>query len=77
MDSPEVAHDERVPRLRLVRGVVGQAEMPRRVVVPAVGLQEAVLIVGRRRRGAQSLSRTYWRPAMSFRALATAASLTV
>ena len=45
---PEVAVDERVARLRLVVGPVGEAEVPRRVLVPRVGLEERVLRVGGR-----------------------------
>ena len=52
VDPPEVAEDERVARLRLVRCPVGQAEVPRAVLVPVVRVEVAVLVVGPRLPGA-------------------------
>src|ERR1022692_510192 len=46
MDAAKVPVDERIPCLGLIGGTIGQAEMPRCVLVPRVRLQEGVLIVG-------------------------------
>ena len=46
--AAEVAVDERVPRLGLVVGAVGEPEVPLGVLVPGVGLEERVLVVGAR-----------------------------
>src|ERR671939_1323604 len=46
MHAAKVSVDERVPRLRLVGRADGQPEVPRRVLVPAVRLQECVLLGG-------------------------------
>src|SRR4029079_16456158 len=48
MDALEVPEDERVAGLGLVAGAVGQAQVPPGVLVPGVGLQEGVLVVGGR-----------------------------
>jgi hypothetical protein len=47
MDAPEVAVNEGVPGLRLVLRAFSQPEVPRRVLVPRVRLQERVLVGGR------------------------------
>ena len=49
MDALEVAEDERVASLRLVRCAIRQPEVPRGVLVPRMVLQEGVLVVGGRR----------------------------
>ena len=46
VDPAEVAVHERVPRLGLVVGALGQAEVPRAVVVPRVPLEVGVLRLG-------------------------------
>src|SRR6185437_8683230 len=48
MDAPEVAEDERVARLRVVRGTLGEPEVPGAVLGPVMRLQEAVLVDGSR-----------------------------
>src|SRR5688500_7725515 len=45
METSEVTVDERVPRLRLIGRILGQAEEPLRVVIPRMGLEVGVLIV--------------------------------
>ena len=50
VQTPEVAVDERVPRLRLVGRAFGEAEVPLRILGPGVGAEEAVLVVGLRLR---------------------------
>src|SRR4051794_10814442 len=45
VNAAEVAINEGVPRLRLLSRPVRQPEMPLRVLVPAVGLEEAVLVL--------------------------------
>jgi hypothetical protein len=44
VQTAEVAVDERVARLRLLRRTLGEAEMPGGVLVPGVCLQERVLL---------------------------------
>src|SRR5206468_242038 len=44
METAEVAVDKRVARLRLLRGALGQAEMPGGVFLPGMRLQERVLL---------------------------------
>ena len=46
VQPPEVAVHERVARLRLVGGALGQPEVPERVVLEGVCLQERVLLAG-------------------------------
>jgi hypothetical protein len=48
VEAAEVAVDEGVPRLGLLRGSLGEAEMPLAVLVPGVRLQEPVLVFGLR-----------------------------
>jgi hypothetical protein len=48
MDTAEIAVDERVPRLGLVRRALGETKVPLGVFVPRVRLQERVLGVGAR-----------------------------
>src|SRR5262245_66251143 len=48
MDSAEVSVDEGVSGLRLVGGALGEPEVPLRVVLPGVLLEERVLGVGPR-----------------------------
>ena len=48
VDAPEVAVDERVAALRLIGRPVGEAQVPGRVVVPGVGREEPVLVLGAR-----------------------------
>ena len=48
MDAAEVAVHERVTRLRLSRRAFGEAEVPLGVLLPAVGVEEAVLGLGPR-----------------------------
>ena len=48
VDAPEVAVDEGVARLGLVGGAVGQAEVPRGVLLPRVRLEVGVLVGGSR-----------------------------
>ena len=50
IDAPEVAEDERMAGLRLVIGTDRQPQVPRRVLVPAVPLEKAVLVLGARLR---------------------------
>src|SRR6476646_9068155 len=50
VQPPEVAVHERVARLRLVSGAVGQAQVPERVVRELMRLQERVLLAGARLR---------------------------
>src|SRR5829696_5201437 len=49
MDALQVSVDESVASLRAVLGAVGQTEVPRRVFVPRMCLEECVLVVGGRR----------------------------
>src|SRR5262245_14918544 len=48
VDAAEVAVHEGVARLGLVGCPLGETEVPQRVVVPAVRLEEAVLVLGAR-----------------------------
>jgi len=48
METTKVAVDERVARLGLVSRALGEAEMPARVLLPGVRLQERVLLTGAR-----------------------------
>jgi hypothetical protein len=43
----EIAEREFAPGLRLLRGLVVHSEMPVRVLIPAVGFDELVLLAGR------------------------------
>ena len=54
MHAAEVAVDEGVPRLRLVGRALGEAQMPGRVLLPAVALQEGEVA----RRPTRSAGRT-------------------
>ena len=44
MHAPEVAVDERIPRLRLLGRALGETKMPSRVLLPRVRLEERVLL---------------------------------
>jgi hypothetical protein len=46
MQAAEVAVDEGVPSLGLVAGAVGEGQVPVGVLLPGMGLQEGVLVVG-------------------------------
>jgi hypothetical protein len=46
MDPTEVSVDEAVPGLGVIVGTLGQPEMPCGVLIPGMGLQEGVLVVG-------------------------------
>src|SRR5215207_10305158 len=48
VDATEISVDERVPRLGFVRGPLGEPEVPVRVLLPGMRLQERVLVVGAR-----------------------------
>jgi hypothetical protein len=48
VNSPEVACHERVSGLRLIGSAFSQADVPCRVLLPRVVLEERVLVVGRR-----------------------------
>jgi hypothetical protein len=48
MDTAEVSVDKRVPGLGVVAGTVGKPEMPQGVFLPAMRLQEGVLLAGAR-----------------------------
>jgi hypothetical protein len=48
MDATEIPIDESVPSLRVVISTVGEPEVPLRVLVPRVRLEEGVLVVGAR-----------------------------
>src|SRR5687768_7952832 len=45
VEAPEVAVDERVPRLRLIGRALGETEEPLRVVIPGVRLEVGILVV--------------------------------
>ena len=77
MDPPEVAVDERVTSLRLVGRPVGQGQVPLPVVLPRMRREVVFSSSARGCASPQSLSRTYWRASMSFRARATARSFTL
>ena len=49
VQAPEVAVDEGVAALRVLRGALGQAQVPGGVLVPGVLLEERVLVRGARR----------------------------
>ena len=57
VDAAEVAVDERVARLGLVRGALGQPEVPELVVLPRVLLEVGVLVGGLRLHVAPARSR--------------------
>ena len=48
VDPPEVAVDERVAGLRLAGRALGQPDVPERVILPRVLLEEGVLVLGAR-----------------------------
>ena len=48
VDPAEIAEHEGVAGLRLVVGAVGEPQVPFGVIVPAVGREERVLLLGRR-----------------------------
>src|SRR5215216_3860857 len=48
VQAAEVAVDEGVPSLGVVGGAVGEGQMPVGVLLPGVGLQEGVLVLGAR-----------------------------
>src|SRR6476660_9130760 len=50
MEPPEIAEDEGVAGLRLVRRACGEPEVPRRVLLPGVALEKPVLVGGGRLR---------------------------
>ena len=59
--ASEVAVHERIAGLRLIRGTLGEAEMPGGVLLPRVALQECVLASARGCTSPQSLFSTYCR----------------
>jgi hypothetical protein len=77
VQAAQVAVDERVPGLRLVRRALGQPEVPLGVLLPRMPLEEGVLVGGAGCTSPQSLSSTYWRDSISCSALAMARRLTV
>ena len=72
----EVPVDERVPGLGLLGRSLGEPEMPLGEVIPRVGIEEGVLVVGAGLDVAPELLSTYWRASMSFFACDTARSFT-
>ena len=48
VDSAEIPVDEAVSGLGLVGGTLGQTEVPRRVLLPVVGFEVCVLVLGAR-----------------------------
>src|SRR6186997_2776106 len=48
MHPPKVAEHECVPSFRAVRSAFGEAELPRRILLPRVTLEERVLVIGAR-----------------------------
>jgi hypothetical protein len=73
---PEIPVDERVTRLGLVVGVVGECKVPLRVLVPGVGLQKGVLVGGLGLRVAPVALDDVLMRVDSFRAWATAGLFT-